>query len=116
MRVRYGYVGWVRIFKTPAHFGADKALTPRVSYAATAPVPGTTENASTRHSTVFTPQQLYERLTDEEDARICKDIPDEACAEVPGNFLLILLSQFLTKLGDAIASPRPNDPDADRRC
>lgn len=49
---------------------------------------------------------LYEKLTDEEDARVCEDISDEACRETPQNFLLILLSQFLTKLGDAVASPK----------
>lgn len=49
---------------------------------------------------------VYERLTKEEDARVCTDISEEACRETPGNFLLILLSQLLTKLGDALANPK----------
>ena len=49
---------------------------------------------------------LYSKLTNEEDARACRDISDAACRETPGNFLLILTASFLTKLGDAIASPK----------
>lgn len=51
-------------------------------------------------------ETLYRSLTDEEDARTCADIPDSACEVTPGNFFLLLLSYFLTKLGDAIASPK----------
>lgn len=50
--------------------------------------------------------RLYEYLADEEDARVCKDIPDSACHAVPGNFFVIFITQFLTKLGDALASSR----------
>lgn len=49
---------------------------------------------------------VYEFLVDEEDARVCKDIEDKACKVVPGNFLLQLLTQFLTKMGDAVANPK----------
>jgi len=49
---------------------------------------------------------LYSKLTNEEDARACRDISDAACRETPGNFLLILTTSFLTKLGDSIASPK----------
>lgn len=51
-------------------------------------------------------EQLYEYLADEEDARVCKDIDEAACREVPGNFFKLLGSQFLTKLGDALSSPK----------
>jgi len=50
--------------------------------------------------------RLYEYLADEEDARVCTDISDSACREVPQNFLWIFVSQFLTKLGDALASAK----------
>jgi len=49
---------------------------------------------------------IYEKLTNEEDARVCTDISDEACRETPGNFVKLLASYFFTKLGDAIASPK----------
>lgn len=49
---------------------------------------------------------LYEMLANEEDARACADISDAACREVPRNFGLMLLAQGLTKLGDALASPK----------
>ncbi|MEN1728910.1 MAG: MFS transporter, partial [Pseudomonadota bacterium] len=50
--------------------------------------------------------RAYELLVEEEDARVCKDIDEQACRVVPGNFLLHVLTQFLTKLGDAIANPK----------
>lgn len=51
-------------------------------------------------------ERVYRNLVNEEDARVCKDISDSACRVVPGNFLLQVLTQFLTKLGDAIANPK----------
>ncbi len=50
--------------------------------------------------------QLYSLIANEEDARVCKDIPAEACREVPRNFFLILASNVLTKLGDLLISPK----------
>ncbi len=49
---------------------------------------------------------IYEVLTNEEDTRLCKEIGEDACREAPRSFVLILLSYCLTKLGDAIASPK----------
>lgn len=51
-------------------------------------------------------QDLYEKLTDEEDARLCREIDERACRESPRSFFYLLASYFLTKLGDAIASPK----------
>lgn len=53
-----------------------------------------------------TVEQLYSLIANEEDARVCTDIPDEACREVPKNFFLILISNVLTKLGDLLISPK----------
>ncbi len=50
--------------------------------------------------------QLYGLIANEEDARVCKDIPEDACREVPRNFFLILFSNVLTKLGDLLISPK----------
>lgn len=49
---------------------------------------------------------LYTYLNNEEDARICRDISDDACKSVPGNFFLIILSNTLSKLGDALSNPK----------
>jgi MFS family permease len=49
---------------------------------------------------------IYDKLTDDEDARLCDDIDDSACREAPQSFVLLLSSYFLTKAGDAIASPK----------
>lgn len=51
-------------------------------------------------------EDLYDKLTNDEDARACLDVSDAACRETPGNSLLILISHFFTKLGDALASPK----------
>ncbi len=51
-------------------------------------------------------RDLYEKLVNQEDARACKAIDESACREVPGNFMLTLLSQFLTQLGDALSNPK----------
>jgi hypothetical protein len=49
---------------------------------------------------------LYAKLVNEEDARVCREIPESACREVPGNFFLLIGSYVLTKLGDAVANPK----------
>ena len=51
-------------------------------------------------------ENLYEFLGDEEDARLCDDIDESACRESPLSFLLILVSNFMTKLGDELSSPK----------
>ncbi|MDF1822078.1 MAG: MFS transporter [Alcanivoracaceae bacterium] len=51
-------------------------------------------------------EKLYALIANEEDARVCTDIPDAACREVPGNFMRILASLVLTKLGDLVTSPK----------
>src|SRR6056297_454806 len=50
--------------------------------------------------------RFYARIAEEEDARVCRDIPDAACSEQPAAFTLQLLSQILTKIGDALTSSR----------
>jgi hypothetical protein len=49
---------------------------------------------------------LYAKLVNEEDARVCREIPDAACREVPRNFFLLIASYVMTKLGDAVANPK----------
>ncbi len=51
-------------------------------------------------------ERAYQLLVNQEDARVCKDIDDRACRVVPGNFFFQVLTQFFTKLGDAIANPK----------
>lgn len=51
-------------------------------------------------------EQIYGVLTDDDDGRLCQDIDASACEETPRSFVLLLTSLFLTKLGDAIASPK----------
>ncbi|MCC5933993.1 MAG: MFS transporter [Balneolales bacterium] len=51
-----------------------------------------------------TVERVYEILT-EEDERSCEAIPESACREAPGNFLLNSLNGAATKLAEQIASP-----------
>ena len=50
--------------------------------------------------------RIYSLLVEEEDARVCRDIPKEACHEQPRAFFAQLGAQSLTKLGDALTSSR----------
>ncbi|MBL1213320.1 MAG: MFS transporter [Ignavibacteriae bacterium] len=51
-------------------------------------------------------EKAYSLINNEEDARICKDISEDACRYVPSNFFLIIVSNTLTKLGDALGNPK----------
>ncbi|MFN3581638.1 MAG: MFS transporter [Pseudomonas sp.] len=50
--------------------------------------------------------KLYASLMDEEDARVCKDIPDSACNGVPKNFFYQVAATTLTSLGDTLTNPK----------
>jgi hypothetical protein len=53
-----------------------------------------------------TVETVYERLANEEDARVCTDLSEEACRYVPTNFLRIVGSTVLTQTGDALINPK----------
>lgn len=55
-------------------------------------------------------ERFYETFYEDEDARVCKDITDEACQVVSGNFLRNTLAQAATKLGDALINPKTTLP------
>src|SRR5690606_32793984 len=50
--------------------------------------------------------RMYGLLAEDEDARVCKDIPDSACNDQPQAFMAHLWSLTLTKLGDSLVSAR----------
>jgi len=52
------------------------------------------------------PSWLSLTPNEEEDARVCLDIPEAACNEQPRAFLLQLLAQSLGKLADTLSSSR----------
>ncbi len=49
---------------------------------------------------------LYDQITGEEDARVCKEIPDEACQDQPRNFFAYLFANFFNKISDELVSAR----------
>ena len=49
---------------------------------------------------------LYDLVTGDEDARVCKDIPEAACNDQPANFFLQLGATVCTKIGDELASAK----------
>jgi hypothetical protein len=51
-------------------------------------------------------EQLYNRVTGDEDARVCKDIPEAACHDQPRNFFAYLMANLLGKVADEIASAK----------
>lgn len=50
--------------------------------------------------------QFYDFLTGDEDARVCKDIPESACRHQPRNFFAYLVANLLNKIADEIASAK----------
>ena len=66
----------------------------------------TPRGAANYLETMASAKDLYEKLTNEEDARLCREIDERACRESPRSFFYLLGSYFLTKLGDAVASPK----------
>lgn len=50
--------------------------------------------------------QLYELITGDDEGRVCRDIPESACREQPGNFLRHVASLSATKAGDGLADPK----------
>jgi hypothetical protein len=51
-------------------------------------------------------ESLYDLITGDEDARVCKDIPDRACNDQPHNFFAYLTANLLGKVVDEIASAK----------
>ncbi len=50
--------------------------------------------------------QLYERLTGDENSRMCDDIPESACEDQPRNFMRHLVAALGNKLADELANAR----------
>jgi len=51
-------------------------------------------------------ERLYSAIADDEDARVCRDISEEACRFVPRSFFMQMAALTLTKLGDALANAK----------
>ncbi|RJS94060.1 MFS transporter [Salinisphaera sp. Q1T1-3] len=51
-------------------------------------------------------RDIYDKITGDENARVCTDISDDACREQPTNFFIHLVSLFANKAGDLLASPK----------
>ncbi len=52
------------------------------------------------------PMTVFGWLSGDEDARVCKDIPEDACDEQPRSFLIHLLTLTLTKVGDGLVDAK----------
>ncbi|MCB1845586.1 MAG: MFS transporter, partial [Halioglobus sp.] len=49
---------------------------------------------------------VYTLLTGDEDARACREIPEDACREQPRNFILQVVAMATTATGDWLSSPK----------
>ncbi len=49
---------------------------------------------------------LYDLVTGDEDARVCRDIPPESCNDQPRNFFTYLSANLLSKVGDELSSAK----------
>ncbi|HBH24898.1 MAG TPA: MFS transporter [Cytophagales bacterium] len=50
-------------------------------------------------------EKLYNFITEDDDASVCEDIPDESCHEIPKSFLLNAGNGASTKLAEQLVSP-----------
>ncbi|HET8860036.1 MFS transporter [Marivirga sp.] len=50
-------------------------------------------------------ERFYDFLTEEDEPRACKAIPEDACTDVPKNFTLNIANGTLTKFAEKIISP-----------
>lgn len=50
--------------------------------------------------------RIYAQINEDEDARVCKDIPDSACEHQPRNFFAYLGANTLSKIADELSSAR----------
>ncbi|CAH9063792.1 hypothetical protein PSECIP111951_02973 [Pseudoalteromonas holothuriae] len=53
---------------------------------------------------------IYQRLNKVEKEKACEAIDNLACKEVPGNFVILLVSQILSKFADALLNPKVTLP------
>ena len=51
-------------------------------------------------------ETVYSALYDDDEARVCKDVPESACQHQPRNWVFSTLSLSLTKTGDALVDPK----------
>ena len=51
-------------------------------------------------------EQLLDMVTGDEDARLCRDIPESQCHEQPINIVAQTAAQALSKTGDALADSK----------
>ncbi len=51
-------------------------------------------------------ERMYRWLNKERGERVCTGISDEACAYVPQNYFLIIVTNMFTKLGDVLSAPK----------
>jgi hypothetical protein len=49
---------------------------------------------------------VYVQLTGDDEGRVCRDIPEEACDEQPGNLLKHVVALAATKTGDGLADAK----------
>ena len=51
-------------------------------------------------------EKAFEAVAIDDEGRACKDIPDSACNDQPGNFFTHVGSLWLSKLADGLIDPK----------
>ena len=55
-------------------------------------------------------ERIYEAIYEEDDARVCRDISEEACSNVPHNFFLHAAAMGFSKFAEAVANTKTTIP------
>jgi len=91
-------------FNKTTGFGLASTLAKR--YRRADPLIVSHKNRNINNPRMISREDLYDRITGDEDARVCKDIPDKACNDQPHNFFAYLGANLLGKVADEIASAK----------
>lgn len=62
--------------------------------------------SQTHHPADRAAEPIYNLLYEDEDTRVCKDIPESECRHQPRNFVMAALALSLTKSGDRLIDPK----------
>ena len=55
-------------------------------------------------------ERIYDAIYEEDDARVCRDISEEACTNVPHNFFLHAAAMGFSKFAEAVANTKTTIP------
>lgn len=69
-------------------------------------MPNTSQSKATTLALGISINKAYDLMTGDEDARVCKDIPEQACRHQPRNALAYMFANLVNKIADELTSAK----------